>query len=354
MIQNELRERFKKLRDSLKDADNWKKYQDDLKEEGIKAVFIVPLINEHLGFSNIDDYRFEDVQGNNQGFADIVVKDNFLFELKKFNLFSDKTELEKTEKQIRKYIRNEKDKIHYGILTDGVLWELFVDKKLIVQFGNEGNELTELDDECPRCMSVNIANEQFLNIMYMFNSEDYENNIKRYLAKSIVNKLLSKGGKFALNNMFTKLENMDIEGICGKYIQDQIDEFFKLEKGEFFEQIKVDKTILNKKMKYEDEYIILEISIIQNGHIKVNYQNCKIKMEKQIEAFSEYPNLIENLRMWQQSPDDCIYSNRINLYKAIKGNSRLRNQDELIKKWQLLASNYFLKIMKRRTTASTG
>jgi len=336
MIQNELRERFKKLRDSLKDPDNWIKYQVDLKEEGIKSVFIVPLIMEHLGFSNIDDLKFEDVQGNNQGFADIVVKDNFLFELKKFNLFNDKAELERAEKQIKKYIKNEKDKIHYGILSDGVLWELFIDKKLIIQSGNEGSDLPELSDECPRCLSVNIQNEQFLNIIYMFNVDDYENNIKRYLSKSIVNKLLSKGGKFALNNMFSKLENMDIEGICGKYIQDQIDEVFKLEKGEFFDQLKGDKAILNKKMKYEDEYIILEITIIQNGHVKVNFQNCKIKMEKQIEAFSEYPNIIESLRMWQQSSDACIYPNRINLYKAIKGNSRTRNQDELIKRWQYI------------------
>lgn len=336
MIQNELRERFKKLRDSLKDPDSWVKYQDDLKEEGIKSVFVVPLIMEHLGFANIDDFKFEDVQGSNQGFADIVLKDNFLFELKKFNLFNDKAELERAEKQIKKYIRNEKDKIHYGILTDGVLWELFIDKRLIVQAGNEGSDLPELDDDCPCCMSVNISNEQFLNIIYMFNIEDYENNIKRYLAKSIVNKLLSKGGKFALNNMFTKLENMDIEGICGKYVQDQIDEHFKLEKGEFFEQVKTDKSMLNKKLKFEDEYVILVVSIIQNGHIKVNYQDCKIKMEKQIEAFSEYPNIIESLKMWQQSSEACIYPSRINMYKAIKGNSRLRNQEELIKRWQFI------------------
>ena len=241
MIQNELRERFKKLRDSLKDTDSWLRYQNDLKEEGIKALFIVPLIMEHLGFSNIDDFKFEDVQGSNQGFADVVVKENFLFELKKFNLFSDKTELERGEKQIKKYIKNEKDKIFFGILTDGVLWELFIDKKLIVTNGNEGNELPELDDDCPLCLSFSIEHEQFLNIIYMFNTEDYENNVRKYLAKSIVNKLQSKGGKYALNNMFYKLENMDIESICGKYVQDQIDELFKIEKGEFFDQLKTDK-----------------------------------------------------------------------------------------------------------------
>jgi hypothetical protein len=334
MIQNELRERYKKLRDSLKDADTWFRYQNDLKEEGIKALFIVPLIMEHLGFANIDDFRFEDVQGSNQGFADIVVKENFLFETKKFNLLSDKSELERAEKQIKKYIKNEKDKIYFGILTDGVLWELFIEKKLIVANGNEGNELQELDDECPLCFSITIDHEQFLNLIYMFNSEDYENNIKKYLAKSIVNKVLSKGGKFALNNMFYKLENMDIEGICGKYVQDQIDEIFKIEKGEFFEQIKNDKTLLNKKMQYEDEFVIIEITIIQNGHVKVNYENCKLKMEKQIEAFGEYPNFIENIKLWKQSSDSCIYPNRIALYKSIKGNSRLRNQDEILKKWR--------------------
>jgi hypothetical protein len=334
MIQNELRERFKKLRDSLKDPDSWLRYQNDLKEEGIKALFIVPLIMEHLGFSNIDDFKFEDVQGSNQGFADVVVKENFLFELKKFNLFSDKTELERGEKQIKKYIKNEKDKIFFGILTDGVLWELFIDKKLIVTNGNEGNELPELDDDCPLCLSFSIEHEQFLNIIYMFNTEDYENNVRKYLAKSIVNKLQSKGGKYALNNMFYKLENMDIESICGKYVQDQIDELFKIEKGEFFDQLKIDKSILNKKIRYEDEYIIIEISIIQNGHVKVNYENCKIKMEKQIEAFTEYPNFIDNIKLWKQSSDACIYPSRIALYKTIKGNSRLRNQEEILKKWK--------------------
>lgn len=334
MIQNELRERFKRLKDSLKDPELWFRYQNDLKEEGIKAIFIVPLIMEHLGFKNIDDLKFEDVQGSNQGFADVVVKENFLFELKKFNLFTDKTELEKAEKQIKKYIRSEKDKIFFGILTDGVLWELFIDKKIIVSSGNDGNDLPELDDDCPLCLSFSIEHEQFLNLLYMFNEEDYENNLKKYLVKSIVNKLLSKGGKYALNNMFSRLENMDIEGICGKYIQDQIDEKFKIEKGEFFDDIKADKTLLKNKMIFEDEYIVIEISIIQNGHIMANYQNCKLKMEKQIDAFAEYPNFIENLKLWQQSKDSAEYPSRIALYKALKGNSRLRNQDEILKKWR--------------------
>jgi hypothetical protein len=333
MIQNELRERFKKLRDSLKENDTWFRYQNDLKEEGLKSVFIVPLIMEHLGFSNIDDLKFEDVQGTNQGFADIVVKDNFLFELKKFNLFSDQGELEKAQKQIKKYIRNEKDKIFFGILTDGVLWELFIDKKLIIASGNEGIDLPEIDDECPLCLSLNIEDEQFLNLIYMFNSDDYENNIKKYLVKGIVNKALLKGGKYALNNMFYKLENMDIEGICGKYVQDQVDELFKIERGEYFDQLKNDKTLLNKKIKYEDEYVIVEVEIVQNGHIKAICGNCKIKMEKQIEAFSEYPNFIDSIKLWQQSSDACIYPNRIALYKAIRGSSRLRNQEDILKKW---------------------
>ena len=290
MIQNELRERFKRLKDSLKDNDSWFRYQNDLKEEGLKAIFIVPLLMEHLGFSNIDDFKFEDVQGANQGFADIILRDNFLLELKKFNLLSDKSELEKAEKQIRKYIKNEKDKIYFGVLTDGVVWNFYIDKRFIVLHGNESQDLPELDDDCPLCLSINIQNEQFLNLLYMFNIDDYESNIKKILVNSVVNKLLSKGGKYALNKMFSRLENMDMEGICGKYVQDQIDELFKLEKGEFFEQVKLDKNFLKSTYKYEDEFIIIEHGVVQNGHIKVDFKKCKIKMEKQIEAFSEYPN----------------------------------------------------------------
>ena len=60
-MQNELKERFKAFRDSLKDHDLWFRYQSDLKEEGVKALLIVPLFIECLGYNNLDDYIFENL-----------------------------------------------------------------------------------------------------------------------------------------------------------------------------------------------------------------------------------------------------------------------------------------------------
>jgi hypothetical protein len=336
MLQNATREWFKKLKESLKDKDQWFKYQSDLKEEGIKALFVIPVLVEQLGFSDFDSFKFEDVQGSNQGFADITLNDNFLIETKKFNLLSDPAEFVRAEKQISKYIRNEKDKIFFGLLTDGVLWALYVDKKYINLHGNENADIPELVDDCPLCVKFSISDDNFLNLLMMFHNDVYEENIKKTLIKAIVNKIQAKPGRVALNNMFTKNENMDIEAICGKSVQEQIDEYFKIEKGEFFDDLISGAKKIGSLVRFDDEYITLEVSIVRNGHIKVNFKNCKLKMEKQIEALSQYPKLIEYLKAWQSSDETSIFPSRVSLYKSIKDQKSLQKQDEFQKRWTFI------------------
>jgi hypothetical protein len=335
MIQNELKERIKRFRESLKDGDVWQRYQKDLKEEGVKTLIVVPLIIEHLGFENIDDFRFEDVQGNNQGFADIVLQDKMLIELKKFNLLSDSIERDKAEKQIKKYIKTEKDNIYYGILTDGVLWELFIDKKYIKLHGNENNDIPEIYDDVPLCVSIRIDDDNFLNYLTMLSENVYEENIKKYLIRAIVNKAIAKPGKpIGLHNMFLKLENTDLEELCAKYIQEKIDDNFKIEKGEFFDDVVQGKKKIGSRMRYEDEYINIEIEICKNGYLKVLFKSCTLKQEKQLEALDQYPLFIEYLKSWPKNEESCMYPNRVSLIKALRDLKFLQKQEDFLKKWK--------------------
>lgn len=338
MNQNDIKERLNKLRDSLSDNYSESVYKNSLKEEGIKAIFIIPILHEFLNFTNIDEYKFEDIQGDNQNFADIVLRDNFLFETKRLNLLSDPNEKAKAEKQLRRYIKKENDNIHYGILTDGFLWELFVERKFIEKYANEGNKIAELDDEDVHlCLAFSIADQHFLNLIMMFHKDIYEENFKKIISRAIVNRATNKPGRVAVRNLFSLIDNTDIEQICGNYVQEQIDKYFRKEKGEFFDDIACGKMNADAKLKYEDEYLYIEVAVQKTGHIKVDPYKCRLNNEKLIEATQKMPTFLNLLtKTWPNSATDCIYPSRIDLIKALLDRRRLSKQEEILRNWKNL------------------
>jgi len=333
MLNNEIKDKIRPFIEAQKDKDAIDRIQVSIKEDGVKALLVVPILYDYLGYNKIDNYRFEDPQSSAHSFADIILKDVFLIELKRFGILNDQQEKAKAEKQIKNYIQNQKDNINYGLLTDGITWELFIDKKYIEKHGNDEKDISEIDLSVPPCFTFKIEDENFLNILVIFHADCLEENIKRILCKAIANKTMNVPGRVALTSMFAKLENTQLAASCEQYLYGQITENFKIEKGEYYDHIinkskKPDETIF-----FEDELIYIEGKITKNGKIIINPLKCKMK-ENQQEAAKKYSNLVTLLfSSWPSGEEACTYPDRKSIIKAILNQRKLFGEEIWLAKW---------------------
>jgi len=92
---------------------------------------------------------------------------------------------------------------------------------------------------------------------------------------------------------------------------------------------------IGSQISYEDEYIIIIGKIMQGGFIQIQPKECRIKMEKQPEAISKYPNITDLIfKTWPNSNDSCQYPTRIALIKEMTNSKSLHRQEEYIARFR--------------------
>lgn len=325
-----LKANVEKLRESLK-SDNRDKYAERLKEEGLKSLIVVPILQDYLGFDDIDDYEFEYGKVSNRDRSDILIRQNFLLELKKFNLLENPQNRRAAERQIIAYLEPDDD-IYYGILTDGNYWSLFMEKRYVERFANNSREIAEIEEDIPSVISFSISNEHFWDLLLMFHRECYEDNMQQ-LARGVLNRARKLRGGIAWYNLFSKVKEPEIRKVCGDVVKQQIEDTFWIDPGEFFDELKKEKVSLGDRYCYEDDFIRFEVTIEKNGWIKIDSATVASKGLVK-EALQYYPKREEMIKSWTDDKNDNLYKTKIDVIKDLKDSQKLRNQASYEKNWR--------------------
>lgn len=330
----DFKDRIRPFIEAADDPDKIEQIQNTLREDGVKSLLVVPILFEHLGFNRLEHYKFEEPKANAHSFADILVKDVFLFELKKFGLLNDSRERAAAEKQIQDYLKNQKDNINYGILTDGITWSFYLDKKYIEKHGYEEKDIAEIDSSVPMCFTLRISDENFLLFLTMFHCDCFEENIKKTLCRAIVNKTLNVPGRVALTPMFAKIENTQIASTCETILYEQIQANFRIDKGEFYQEIVSKSRKTGDVLFFEDDLIYIEGKLAKNGYIQVLPGKSRMK-ENQQEAAKRYRNLLKLLFSdWPNIDETTIYPDRKSVIKSLLDQKKLVGEEQWLVKWR--------------------
>jgi hypothetical protein len=303
-------------------------YNECWKEAGLKSVLIVPLFESVLGYDPLADMAFEfKLPATGGEFLDIVLQDKLVIETKRFNSLSDDKKRKEGQKEIRRYILPD-DEISFGILTDGVLWDFFMEKRFLERYGNNTDKVPPIREEIPLCFSLNSFDDGFLDDMAIFHSKVLKKNMK-YLAACIVHRAMRKPGGKAWHNLFSALENAQRQKICGDKLAGKIEERFRNETGEF-----KDHSMIGKKLQWEDEFLRLSVVVQPRGNIKVDLSNTILKPERLQEVLGRYPNIVERLfKTWPSSEHDRIYNSRIELLREITDKTKVFKQKQFLDGW---------------------
>lgn len=327
----ELRTVIKVLKESYDTQE--RDYSDQWKEAGLKSVLIVPLFKNLLEYNPLVDMAFEAKLPSTGGdYLDILLQDSLVIEAKRFNLLSSDKKRKRARKEIRRYLAPD-DNIFFGILTDGISWEFFMERRFIERYGHDGKKIPLIREEIPLCFSFKSFEDGFLDNMRIFHSKGFFRNMK-FLAKCIANRALRKPGAPAWHNLFTTLENAQLQKICGDNLKTKIEDTFRYETGEYFEQIRSKEIRVGVKFQWEDKFLRLGVIVQPNGAVKVDLNSTFVKPENQHMVLKKYPNIIEKLfHTWVQNEEDCIYATRIELLRDITGKKAIRAQDKFLAAW---------------------
>ena len=327
----ELKTIIKSLRESFDPLE--RDYGDQWKEAGLKSVLVVPVLKSLLEYNPLLDMAFEAKLLSTGGeYLDILLQDSLVVEVKRFNLLSNDKKRKKARKEIRRYLTPD-DNIFFGILTDGAEWEFFMERRFIERYGNDGQKIPLIRDEIPLCFTFNSFDDGFLDDMRIFHSKGFFRNMK-FLAKCIAHRALRRPGAPAWHNLFSTLENAQRQKICGDNLRAKIEDTFRYETGEYFEQVNAKELRPGVKFQWEDDFLRLGIIVQSNGAVKIDLSNTFVKPEKQHGVLKPYPNIIEKLfNTWVQNEEDCIYGTRIELLRDITGKKAIFGQDKFLAKW---------------------
>lgn len=323
--------RISDLRKLLKsnETESLTNLQNNLKEQGVRSLFVIPLLEDILGYEQIENYHFEyQISGSGASklpAVDILlIKENLIIETKPFNSLSNDKNKQDAEDQLKKYIKPKEDEINYGLLTDGVIWEFMIDKLFLKNRCNDGKNV-DIDDDIPVCLTFKVLDDNFLNLMMLFHKDLCLENIKK-LGDGIVKTIQNTKGGFGWQNIFAKVDDITNQVKCGDIIKNQILNIFKIKKGELYQDIKDGKINIKELYYIEDEYLKIVFNILSNGCIKVISEKSLLKPEKQHQVLEIFPNIIKKLfDEWVNNEESREYESLKELLKDMQGTAKITN-----------------------------
>ena len=300
--------RIESIRSKLKDDIDHS--ISNLAEKGIENVIIMPLIEHHLGFDPILDVEYEVTHHNSNNRYDFLILKKFVIEAKKHNHID-----ENSVNQITTYIASD-EKINYGIVTDGVTFDFYILKEFILNINTENDFNNDDLDEVYKFLSVSLLDEDFLEIMGLFNKKNFQVTFKA-IAKIIHRMYSPVSGKS--HKLFKRNNKLDSK--VKKMIDDQLD----IHIGEYSDAINDEgnEISIGSILTYQSDFIELQIKVTRLGRVSI-----EILEMNTLKALSLYPKVVELheskglLHRKFLSPLDII--------KELKGHAKRPNKENHI------------------------
>lgn len=245
-----------------------------LKEKGTEYTIVFPIFETLLELDPLKHIHFEYSSDdyNNQRFdlaIDSKSNKQLLVEVKSL----EKQITNKDKEQLGSYL-DANYKCPWGILTNGFEWWFYICTDYITTVANEGEQLTQNNDNVLNLMKLNINDEHFFEFMKNFKFDNLDE-IWKKIANYCLKIIESRGGKHP------KIHDGHKE--IDEYVKDKIRDKLEIQKGEYFDLLREGKLKEGDIVTCINDFLKVEFKLDSTG--KLNLINGEIKDYK---TFCEY------------------------------------------------------------------
>ena len=303
-------EELRKIYNS-EDDDKFKKLSSTLKEKGVECSIIVPIIEIFLNFNTFSgDVEYEaSSKARNDQRLDFLIDEKFIIEVKKLG-----SNLDDHYKQIREYIKLNDD-ISYGILTNGVDYQIWIQKSFIER--KTDKKVPQIKEEVIKVFELSLVDDSvqfFKDSLSIFKKKNYEKSFKKLAS---------------LVEIYTTTENRKggtakLHGDIGvnKELKDRIKKEVSPKIGIYYKDLETGKLKSGDKLVYQDDCVIIPVEITSKGNVKLRKGTANVTnfIKAQQNGWIDFITLISD--QWLKS--DAEFNDPIEIIKVATGKQRLK------------------------------
>lgn len=314
-LYNVIQQRLSKVLEDQ--ANNSPNYSSKLKEKGVEYALILPILDNLLGFDPLEDIEYEtsSTTMNNQRF-DFLLDKCFVVECKSLENPLNNDNIS----QVYNYISKNKN-INYGILTNGLRFEFFMQKNYIENIANNGDEIINFEKDVYNILKTKADDDDFYDVIQLFSKQNYSATFEA-IAKYVFKQLELTKGK-------------DPVIVANKELNDnlkyKISKKLNINHGFYFKDIKKGNIEPGTELGYSDEYIGFKVIVQSDGTLLMPKGTMRIDANKIIEDGVFYP-VFENFKKWYYN-EDRIFKGPKTIFREASGKSKIHN-----KNWKLTPS----------------
>jgi hypothetical protein len=310
LTQKLFRQRLELLHEILHVPERLQRLQTTLHEKGVECAFIVPLLEIILEFDAVADVEYERPSETKHGQRfDFLVGGELLIETKALN-----TELDDHIKQLERYLTGN-DAIKYGILTNGVDYEVWMKKSFVEQTAKV---------EIPHAPSVvkvleySLAEDSvdtFLRDISVFAKPVYA---KTFVAMASVAAYYATGGRGRPPNVHED-KNTDAA------IKERIRAAVSVEKGVYYNDVTGGKLAVGQRLGYRDECVEIVVEVTNTGSV-VMKKSCANILDVAQAYRSGWGPMVGLMEKWMK--EDLEFRDPLEIIRLAKNSQRLHNKSQ--------------------------
>lgn len=312
LTQKTFTERLDHLRDLvINDQEKFEKLRGSLHEKGVECAIIIPLIETVLEFDGLNDVKYEQSSEReyHQRF-DFLIESKFLIEAKALG-----TNLDEHYKQIARYI-TKNENINYGLLTNGVDFQIWVQKSFIEKFTN-----TELIHTHPveKVLEVSLSTDTsklVLDTLSLFKKSTYENSFESIASIAGYYASGSRGRAKLLHNV----KDTD------RFLKDRIKDLVSIQKGVYYDDIINKRISPGDKLQFKNDFVEITVEVTKTGTVILRKNSANVI--NQITAMEAGWGKLISLIMDKWSKGDTEFTDTIEIIKLALNTQRLHGKEK--------------------------
>ena len=299
-----------KTSDQQKDQDKFLELKEKLSEKGVECTIITPLIEMVLEFDPVLDVRYEEPSEIKHGQRfDFLLDDRFLIEVKRLG-----ANLVDAYDQIGKYLGTN-PKLEYGILANGIDYEVFLRKDFIEQHMN--GKLKHIDKPVVKVLDLSLEDhktQDLLTGLSVFKKDQYQERFKKLA--TIVARIVD-GGSGALGYLHDDKE-MD------NLLKERIKSLVQVKRGIYWEDVDSGKRKEGDKLCFKNQCIEITVEITKRGTVilKENGANVTNFLLAKEQGWGAIITLLE--QYW--SKQETEFEDPLDIVRQARGMQKLQKQ----------------------------
>jgi hypothetical protein len=311
LTQKNLGKRLETLQIYLKDPLKFSILSERLHEKGVECSIIVPIVEVVLDFDALEhvDYEKFSVTKYGQRF-DFVLDGCFLIEAKPLD-----ANLHDHYEQIDRYLKGNEE-ILYGILTNGVVYQVWIKKGLLEESGKCSLSHTR---DVVKVLEMSLREDspqKILEVLSLFKRDNYRNSFAQIAA--IARKYVLGGSG--------RIPIVGDDRILGEELRARIKSAVIIEKGVYYDDVVNGRMSIGDRLCYKNHCVEIVVEVTETGGVwlrkgDANVTNLKAAMD---EDWAPILKMIQET--W--SKDDTPYLDPLEIIKKARGKDKLYHKEQ--------------------------